>query len=143
MSYPILLVLHLLAAIAFVGTVFFEVLILERVRRHVPAEALRAVVEAVRPEPPAVGRLVAGAVAGAGERPGGRCRGEQALQDSEEDGEADEAHRGDQGKGSMGHASTVAAVARPRPGPPGIGGEPADGGGCGQVSGYGPDRRTR
>ncbi|KES25246.1 MULTISPECIES: CopD family copper resistance protein [Pseudomonas] len=47
MSYPILLVLHLLAAIAFVGTVFFEVLILERVRRHVPAEALRAVERAL------------------------------------------------------------------------------------------------
>ena len=47
MSYPILLVLHLLAAIAFVGTVFFEVLILERVRRHVPADALRAVERAL------------------------------------------------------------------------------------------------
>ncbi len=41
MSYPILHVLHLFAALMFIGTVFFEVLILEGVRRHVPAEAMR------------------------------------------------------------------------------------------------------
>lgn len=41
--YPILLVLHLLAALLFVGTVFFEVLILERVRRHVPKNAMHLV----------------------------------------------------------------------------------------------------
>lgn len=33
--YPLLLVLHLFAALLFVGTVFFEVLVLERVRRRV------------------------------------------------------------------------------------------------------------
>lgn len=43
MSYPILLVLHLFAALIFVGTVFFEVLILENVRHHVPREAMREV----------------------------------------------------------------------------------------------------
>ena len=41
--YSILLVLHLLAALLFVGTVFFEVLILERVRRHVPKNAMHLV----------------------------------------------------------------------------------------------------
>lgn len=43
MAYPLLLTLHLLAAIFFVGTVFFEVLILERVRHYVPMQAMRAV----------------------------------------------------------------------------------------------------
>lgn len=43
MAYPLLLTLHLLAAIFFVGTVFFEVLILERVRHYVPPQAMRAV----------------------------------------------------------------------------------------------------
>lgn len=47
MSYPILLTLHLLAALMFVGTVFFEVLILERVRKHVPEDAMRAVERAI------------------------------------------------------------------------------------------------
>lgn len=47
MAYPILLTLHLLAAILFVGTVFFEVLILESVRPHVPARAMNAVEAAV------------------------------------------------------------------------------------------------
>lgn len=41
--YPILLLLHLFAALMFVGTVFFEVLILESVRRHVPERAMRAI----------------------------------------------------------------------------------------------------
>ena len=41
--YSIALVLHLLAALLFVGTVFFEVLILERVRRHVPKNAMHLV----------------------------------------------------------------------------------------------------
>lgn len=39
-SYPYLQLLHLLGAIAFGGTVFFEVLILEGVRRHVPARVM-------------------------------------------------------------------------------------------------------
>lgn len=43
MAYPILLVLHLFAAILFVGTVFFEVLILESIHRHVPATAMKMV----------------------------------------------------------------------------------------------------
>lgn len=43
MAYPILLVLHLFAAILFVGTVFFEVLILESVHRHVPPRAMKMV----------------------------------------------------------------------------------------------------
>jgi len=43
MAYPLVLTLHLFAAIFFVGTVFFEVLILESVHRHVPARAMKAV----------------------------------------------------------------------------------------------------
>ncbi|MCY1552738.1 hypothetical protein D9M68_891540 [compost metagenome] len=35
-----MLILHLFAALMFIGTVFFEVLILESVRKHVPAEAM-------------------------------------------------------------------------------------------------------
>lgn len=42
-GYALLLIAHLFAAIVFVGTVFFEVLVLEHVRRHVPARAMRAV----------------------------------------------------------------------------------------------------
>ncbi len=47
MSYGLLLALHLLAAIAFVGTVFFEVVMLEAVRRHLPHETMRAVEHAI------------------------------------------------------------------------------------------------
>ncbi|WP_300656135.1 hypothetical protein [Pseudomonas sp.] len=43
MMYPILLTLHLFAALIFIGTVFFEVLILESVRKQVPAEAMRLI----------------------------------------------------------------------------------------------------
>lgn len=43
MSYGVLLILHLLAAIAFVGTVFFEVVMLEGVRKHLPQETMRVV----------------------------------------------------------------------------------------------------
>lgn len=43
MTYGVLLILHLFAAIMFVGTVFFEVLILEGARRHVPPRAMKAV----------------------------------------------------------------------------------------------------
>lgn len=42
-SYPYLQLLHLLGAIAFGGTVFFEVLILEGVRRHVPVRVMTLV----------------------------------------------------------------------------------------------------
>ena len=45
--YALLHVLHLFAAIVFVGTVFFEVLILERVRRHVPRNAMHLVEVAI------------------------------------------------------------------------------------------------
>lgn len=47
MSYPLLLTLHLLAAIAFVGTVFFEVIMLEGVRRHLPVEVMLRVEKAI------------------------------------------------------------------------------------------------
>jgi len=41
MSYGLLLTLHLLAAIAFAGTVFFEVVMLAGMRRHLPAGLAR------------------------------------------------------------------------------------------------------
>lgn len=47
MSYGLVLVLHLVAAIAFAGTVFFEVVMLQGIRRHVPPEALREVERAI------------------------------------------------------------------------------------------------
>jgi hypothetical protein len=40
MSYPILLTLHLFAALIFIGTVFFEVLILESVLKKIPAKVM-------------------------------------------------------------------------------------------------------
>lgn len=43
MSHFVLVTLHLFAAIMFVGTVFFEVLILEAVRKPVGREAMRPV----------------------------------------------------------------------------------------------------
>jgi hypothetical protein len=43
MSYFILVTLHLFAAIVFVGTVFFEVLILESVRKLLGREVMRSV----------------------------------------------------------------------------------------------------
>lgn len=47
MSYGLLLTLHLLAAIAFAGTVFFEVVMLEGVRRHLPSQTMHAVERAI------------------------------------------------------------------------------------------------
>ena len=47
MSYPVFLTLHLFAALIFVGTVFFEVLILESVRKHVSADVMRQVERAI------------------------------------------------------------------------------------------------
>ncbi|MBB5214610.1 CopD family copper resistance protein [Parapusillimonas granuli] len=41
MNYALLLTLHLFAALIFIGTVFFEVLILENVRKHVPRDVMR------------------------------------------------------------------------------------------------------
>lgn len=47
MTYSLLLLVHLFAAFVFVGTVFFEVLILENVRRHLPRDTMRAVEGAI------------------------------------------------------------------------------------------------
>jgi len=47
MSYPLLLIVHLFAAIMFVGTVFFEVIMLEGVRKHVPKEVMRSMEAAI------------------------------------------------------------------------------------------------
>ncbi|MEO8856069.1 MAG: hypothetical protein ABI343_03680 [Burkholderiaceae bacterium] len=47
MTYSLLLLLHLFAAFIFVGTVFFEVLILENVRKHLPRDTMRAVEVAI------------------------------------------------------------------------------------------------
>src|SRR3546814_404748 len=47
MNYAVLITLHLFAAFIFVGTVFFEVLMLEGVRKHVPHEAMRQVEQAI------------------------------------------------------------------------------------------------
>ncbi len=47
MNHLTLVTLHLFAAIFFVGTVFFEVLMLEGIRKHVPRDAMRAVETAI------------------------------------------------------------------------------------------------
>ncbi|HUG58380.1 MAG TPA: hypothetical protein VL002_09120 [Candidimonas sp.] len=47
MSYPVLITLHLFAAFIFVGTVFFEVLILESIRKDVAREPMREVERAI------------------------------------------------------------------------------------------------
>ena len=47
MSYPVFLTLHLFAALIFVGTVFFEVLILESVRKNLPEDVMRQVERAI------------------------------------------------------------------------------------------------
>jgi len=47
MAYPLLLILHLFAAVAFAGTVFFEVVMLEGVRKHVPRDAMRIIETAI------------------------------------------------------------------------------------------------
>ena len=47
MSYGLLLTLHLLAAIAFAGTVFFEVVMLGGVRQQLPPETMRSVERAI------------------------------------------------------------------------------------------------
>lgn len=43
MPYSVLITLHLVAAFIFVGTVFFEVLMLEGIRKHVSRESMREV----------------------------------------------------------------------------------------------------
>jgi uncharacterized protein len=40
MIYPLLLTLHLFAALVFIGTVFFEVLFLESIRKQLPAKVM-------------------------------------------------------------------------------------------------------
>lgn len=45
--YPILLTLHLLAAFIFVGTVFFEVLILEGIRQYVSPRMMNGIESAI------------------------------------------------------------------------------------------------
>lgn len=47
MSYPILVAVHLFGALIFVGTVFFEVLILEGARKHVDRKSMSAVERAI------------------------------------------------------------------------------------------------
>lgn len=47
MSHSVLIVLHLFAAFIFVGTVFFEVLVLEGIRKHVPHDAMKSVEVAI------------------------------------------------------------------------------------------------
>ena len=43
MSYGVLITLHLLAAVAFAGTVFFEVVLLAGARQRVAPQDMRAV----------------------------------------------------------------------------------------------------
>ena len=47
MSYGVLLTLHLLAAVAFAGTVFFEVVLLGGIHDHVQSDHLRPVEQAL------------------------------------------------------------------------------------------------
>jgi len=47
MSYPLLHVVHLLAAICFIGTLFFEVVILARAKRELAADSVPALDRAV------------------------------------------------------------------------------------------------
>ena len=48
MTYLALLLAHLLAALFFIGTVFFEVLMLSPIARRVPQPAMRAVEQELR-----------------------------------------------------------------------------------------------
>lgn len=47
MIYPALLTLHLFAALIFIGTVFFEVLFLENIRKQLPAKLMLLLEQAV------------------------------------------------------------------------------------------------
>ncbi|MEE1867837.1 CopD family copper resistance protein [Pseudomonas auratipiscis] len=47
MIYPVLLTLHLFAALIFIGTVFFEVLFLESIRKQLPAKLMLLLEQAV------------------------------------------------------------------------------------------------
>src|SRR5690554_7194806 len=43
MTYPLLVLVHLFAALFFIGTVFFEVLMLEGIRKRLPRDTMRSV----------------------------------------------------------------------------------------------------
>ena len=47
MLYPVYLTLHLFAALIFIGTVFFEVLFLESIRKQLPANVMRLVEQGI------------------------------------------------------------------------------------------------
>ncbi|WP_095111239.1 CopD family copper resistance protein [Pseudomonas sp. Irchel 3E20] len=47
MIYPLLLTLHLFAALIFIGTVFFEVLFLESIRKQIPSRVMDLVEQGI------------------------------------------------------------------------------------------------
>lgn len=47
MIYPVLLTLHLFAALIFIGTVFFEVLFLDNIRKQLPARLMLLLEQAI------------------------------------------------------------------------------------------------
>lgn len=47
MMYPLFLTLHLFAALIFIGTVFFEVLFLENIRKQLPAKVMLLVEQGI------------------------------------------------------------------------------------------------
>lgn len=47
MIYPLLLTLHLFAALIFIGTVFFEVLFLDSIRKQLPAKLMLLLEQAI------------------------------------------------------------------------------------------------
>ncbi|MDD1017079.1 hypothetical protein [Pseudomonas rubra] len=47
MLYPLLLTLHLFCAVIFIGTVFFEVLFLEHIRKQLPAKLMLLLEQAI------------------------------------------------------------------------------------------------
>ncbi|CAI8704175.1 MULTISPECIES: membrane protein [Pseudomonas] len=47
MLYPLLLTLHLFAAVMFIGTVFFELLFLEHIRKQLPAKLMLLLEQAI------------------------------------------------------------------------------------------------
>lgn len=47
MTYPILLTIHLFCALFFIGTVFFEVLMLEGIRKKVPQDVMKTLEVAI------------------------------------------------------------------------------------------------
>ena len=47
MSYPILITIHIFAAITFIGVVFFEVIFLESIRKRIPADTMGLLQEGI------------------------------------------------------------------------------------------------